>query len=118
MILVDTSVWVDHLRQGVSPLRDLLEDGEVLVHEYVIAELACGYLQQRQGFLERLQHMPRAPVVTNDELLAFIEAHSLMGTGLNFVDMHLLASSQLQAGVSLWSHDLRLHKLGQPSWRH
>lgn len=118
MILVDTSVWIDHLRRGVDTLRDLLEDGQVLAHDYVIAELACGYLPRRQEFLQDLKRLPRAAVATNDELLAFIEAHSLMGTGLSFVDMHLLASSQLHEGVSLWSYDKRLRQFAEASGRH
>ncbi|WOJ95013.1 type II toxin-antitoxin system VapC family toxin [Congregibacter variabilis] len=114
---MDTSVWIDHLRHRVGPLRELLEDGQVLAHDYVIAELACGYLPKRNGFLKDLKRLPRATVATNDELLTFIEAHSLMGTGLSFVDMHLLASTQLHDGARLWSYDKRLH-LTQVAGRH
>jgi predicted nucleic acid-binding protein len=118
VILVDTSVWIAHLRHGVGPLRDLLEDGQVLTHDYVIAELACGYLPGRQEFLLDLKRLPRAAVATNDELLAFIERRSLMGTGLNFVDMHLLASRRLHPDVTLWSYDRRLQELAAASGRH
>ncbi|MDP5054679.1 MAG: PIN domain-containing protein [Congregibacter sp.] len=111
MILVDATVWIDHLRRDNDRLRAWLENGEVLVHDYVIVELACGFLSSRRAFLARLHQLPKAPVATNREVLSFIETYSLMGSGLNFVDIHLLASSLLNPGVSLWSHDVRLQEL-------
>ena len=108
MILVDTSVWVDHLRTGVPELGALLEAGEVLTHPWVVGELACGTLRRRAEILELLGHLPAAPVATHDEVLAFIERHALMGRGLGYVDVHLLAAVRLHGDARLWTRDRRL----------
>lgn len=109
MILVDTSVWVDHLRQSESKLIDLLDDGLVLTHPFVIQELACGNLSQRNEFLELLHALPKAKVVKHQELLDLITREKLFGTGLGAVDVHLIASAMLSR-ASLWSKDKTLSR--------
>ena len=108
MILVDTSVWVDHLRRGDAQLAQLLEGAAVLMHPFVIGEIACGSLADRKGVLELLQDLPVAPVADVDELLAFVERQRLFGKGIGYVDIHLLASVALSAGAALWTRDKRL----------
>ena len=95
MILVDTSVWVDHLRKNESHLAGLLGDGEVVVHPFVIGELACGNLKNREEILSLLKSLPSSQAVEDSEVLFFIAEHKLHGRGLGLVDMHLLASSRL-----------------------
>ena len=107
MILVDTSIWIDHLRHGHKGLITHLESGEVVVHPFVVGELACGSIRQRTEVLELLQALPPAIVATHDEALAFLESHKLAGRGLGYVDIHLLASAQLDR-CSLWTNDRRL----------
>ena len=108
MILVDTSVWVDHLQRGDAELAGLLERGSVVVHPFVVGELACGSLADRATVLELLQDMPMAVVAESDEVLGFIERHRLHGRGIGYVDVHLLASTALTRGATLWTRDLRL----------
>lgn len=108
MILVDTSIWVDHLRRRDSRLIAILEAGQVLSHSFVIAELALGSLKNRKLILESLNALPRTVTATNDELLDFVEHHNLFGTGIGFVDAHLLASVHLVPGSWLWTRDKRL----------
>lgn len=107
MVLVDTSVWVTHLRQGSKRLEKLLMDAKVWCHPFIIGELACGNLKNRDEIISLLQSLPMAPTVEFDEFLFFIEEHHLMGKGVGFVDIHLLASAQL-AGIPLWTADKRL----------
>ena len=109
MILVDTSVWVDHLRRGNDDLGRLLVDEQVLCHPFVVGELTCGRLTDRAEILARLQALPKARSVEYQEALAFVEMHRLMGAGLGWVDAHLLASATLSA-ASLWSFDRNLTK--------
>jgi predicted nucleic acid-binding protein len=104
VILVDTSVWVDHLRSHNQELADLLDAEEVLVHPFVIGELACGNIKNRREVLALLHALPTAPKVDDDEILFFIERHSLMGRGLGLVDMHLLASTMI-APCLIWTRD-------------
>jgi len=106
-MLVDTSVWVDHLRKRNSTLVALLESGEVLTHPFVIGELACGNLAQRAKVLTSLGELPLAPSASHEEVLDFLETRKLMGRGLGWIDLHLLASSII-AKVPLWSADKRL----------
>ena len=107
MILVDTSIWVDHLRDGLPGLSRLLKDGEVLTHPWVIGELACGNLRDRTRLLQLLQGLPQAPLATEAEVLLLIGQQRLMGRGIGWVDVHLLASTRL-ASARLWSRDRRL----------
>jgi predicted nucleic acid-binding protein len=107
MILVDTSVWIDHLRRSDAGLVALLLAGQVLVHPWVVGELACGNLQDRKLVLDLLQSLPLSPVASTGEVLFFIEQHALMGRGIGYVDVHLLASARL-AETRLWTRDKRL----------
>lgn len=113
MILVDTSVWVDHLRAGDAALAGLLETGMVLTHLFVIGELALGNLRQRDMVLSALADLPRAKVATDAEVLHFIDAHALFARGIGYVDAHLLASARLSAGAALWTRDQRLHTVAE-----
>ena len=108
MILVDTSVWIDHLRQGESELVTALEREQVLVHPFVIGELACGNLKNRGEVLALLQKLPEATVASETEVLKFIERRNLMGRGIGYLDVHLLASAALTK-ARLWTRDRRLH---------
>ncbi len=106
MILVDTSVWVDHLRASDRTLVELLDTGKVLVHPFVIGELALGRLPQRDLILNTLHLMPQAIVASHQELLHFIDRHELFGLGIGYVDAHLLAAVRLTAGATtLWTRD-------------
>ena len=107
MILVDTSVWIDHLRRGDAHLMATLLAGHVLIHPWVIGEIACGTLRERGQVLDLLRSLPLSPVALEDEVLFFIEQYALMGRGIGYVDIHLLASAQL-AGARLWTRDKRL----------
>lgn len=104
MVLVDTSIWASHLREGNDRLATLLEAGVVCAHPFVIGELACGNLKNRKEILSLLQALPSTEVADHEEVLAFIESRQLMGRGLGYVDVHLLASAVL-SGVSLWTAD-------------
>lgn len=108
MILVDTSVWIDHLRHSDFELTGLLNVGQVLTHRFVIGELALGNLQNRDVFLGALQSMPQAIEATDEEVLGFIANHALVGTGIGYIDAHLLAAVQLSPGALLWTRDKRL----------
>jgi hypothetical protein len=109
MILVDTSVWIDHLRQSESKLVDLLEDGLVMIHPFIIEELACGSISRREDFLELLDALPKAKVAKHREVLNLIAREKLSGTGLGSVDVHLIASAML-SNASLWSKDKALSR--------
>ena len=108
MILVDTSVWIDHLRYGDSTLANLLNTGRVLAHPFVIGEIALGNLQQRDVILNTLNDMPRAKIATDEEVLAFINQNKLHGLGIGYIDAHLLTSVRLTPGTQLWTQDKRL----------
>jgi predicted nucleic acid-binding protein len=95
MILVDTSIWVDHLRSGNRTLVSLLEREEVLTHPYVIGELACGRIRKRREILELLAALPRSVVADHDDVLGFVEDYRLFGRGIGWIDAHLLASARL-----------------------
>ena len=109
MILVDTSVWVDHLRANDKALVALLDTGAVLAHPFVIGELALGNLRQREIVLNALSDLPRTRVATDVEVLHFIDRRRLFGRGIGYIDAHLLAAVQLTAGAELWTKDKRLH---------
>jgi len=106
-MLVDTSVWVDHFRHDDHRLRTLLLREQVQSHPFVIGELACGSLRRRAEVLSLLQNLPAVPVASNYEALELIERHKLMGRGIGWVDVHLLASASL-AGVPVWTRDRRM----------
>lgn len=101
MVLVDTSVWVDHLRSGDTALVALLEAREVLTHPFVIGELACGNLANRATIMALLDDLPGVTAAADEELLFFIERHSLMGCGIGYVDAHLLAAAALSGDTRL-----------------
>ena len=111
MVLVDTSIWVTHLRQGSRQLEKLLMDAEVMCHPFIIGELACGNLKNRNEIISLLQPLPMAPTIEFDEFLFFIDRNHLMGKGVGFVDVHLLASAQL-TGIPLWTGDKGLKSAG------
>ena len=113
MILVDTSVWVDHLRSGDVQLVDLLERANVIMHPFVIGEIACGILRDRLSILELLLDLPAAAVAEGEEVLGFIERHVLHGKGIGYVDVHLLASVALTEGAKLWTRDKRLRVVAE-----
>ena len=108
MILVDTSVWVDHLRRDDPVLAELLEHGLVLTHPFVIGELALGNLAQRAAILGDLANLPQAKVASDDEVLHFIDRRQICGRGIGYLDAHLLAAAQLTPGAQLWTRDKRL----------
>lgn len=109
MVLVDTSIWVSHLREGNATLEALLRNAQAMSHDFIVGELACGNLRNRKEILSLLQTLPCASTVEPAELLHFIERQSLMGAGIGFVDAHLLASAQL-AHLSLWTTDAPLRR--------
>ena len=108
MILVDTSIWIDHLRHGDEHLVHLLREGRVATHPHVIGELALGSLQNRNAVLEWLKNLAGATVATDDEVFCFIEANAVFGRGIGYIDAHLLAAVRLTPGWKLWTHDKRL----------
>ncbi len=112
MILVDTSIWIDHFRSHLPKLATLLQSGQVLSHPLIVGELACGNLHNRQSVLELLCALPMATTVEYSELLAFIAHHRLMGRGIGIVDVALLASAQ-QTTAYLWTIDKRLQTVAQ-----
>lgn len=107
MILVDTSVWVDHLRAGDAHLAGLLERDAVACHELVIGEIACGNLKKHKEVLGALSLLPRCEPASHDEVLFFIERHNLMGRGIGYIDASLLAAATL-SHARLWTRDKRL----------
>ncbi len=111
MILVDSSVWIDHLRSADAGLAKLLNQGQVLAHPFVNGELALGSLRQRAGIISALQDLPKAVVADEVEVLGFIEGHALFGRGIGYIDAHLLASVRLTADATLWTRDKRLQQV-------
>jgi len=107
VILIDTSVWVKHLRRGVPGLADALDQGLVLVHPFVVGELACGNLENRREILDLLAALPAAVTATDDEVMHLLDERGLMGRGIGWVDAHLLASALL-SHAPLWTRDRRL----------
>lgn len=109
MILVDTSVWVDHFRRGNTALREALDEGAVASHAFVIGELACGNLRSRREILDLLAHLPSVPVAADHEVHQIIESHRLMGRGIGWVDVHLLGAAAI-ASAELWTLDRALRE--------
>jgi predicted nucleic acid-binding protein len=110
MTLVDTSVWVLHLRQGNIGLEKLLSNGEVFCHPFIIGELACGNLKNRSEIIALLQTLPEAIQAEHEDVMHFIENNRLMGKGLGYIDVHLLVSALL-SGVPLWTLDKKLNEM-------
>ena len=108
MILVDTSIWIDHLRQGDAVLVRRLESSQVLAHPFVIGEIALGSLRQRKVILTALNDLPQTQLATDEEVQSLIERERLFGLGLGYVDVHLLAAVRLTPGSLLWTRDKRL----------
>ena len=111
-VLVDTSIWVNHFRSSNSHLHDLLDNTKVVCHPLVIGELACGNLKKRKEILALLAALPMAPEVDHEEFLEFIEINKLMGKGIGFIDVMLLASSRLSA-LPVWTNDSKLKEAAQ-----
>jgi predicted nucleic acid-binding protein len=112
-MLVDTSIWIDHLRSGEPELGAALEQSLVVTHPFVVGELACGSIANRSEVLTLLARLSMAPVAAHDEVLSFIEAHSLMGRGIGYIDAHLLASAALSGDALLWTREGRLAALAR-----
>ena len=110
MVLVDTSVWVVHLRNGNIGLETLLNEGQVVCHPFIVGEIACGNLKNRAEILSLLQALPMATHVEHDEVMKFIEDQTLMGKGLGYIDIHLIASALLTE-IPLWTVDNKLNEV-------
>ncbi len=113
MILVDTSIWIDHLRAGSETLATLLDQNEVLTHPFVIGELALGSFRQRGVILRALRDLSRSVLATDEEVVTFIDRYRLFGTGIGYVDAHLLTAVRLTDGATLWSRDVRLARVAE-----
>ena len=113
VVLIDTSIWVDHLRRGNRALADLLDGGGVLAHPFVIGELALGEIRQRAIIIDYLSELPMAAVASHEEVMQFIERRRLFRRGIGYVDVHLLAAVELTSGAFLWTYDKRLHRVAE-----
>ena len=113
MVLVDTSVWIEHLRYGDETLARLLEGNQVLTHPFVIGELACGNLADRDEILSRLMDLPVLSAATESEALYFLDRNQLMGRGIDYIDVHLLAATALAPPAQLWTRDKRLEAVSR-----
>ena len=111
MILVDTSVWVDHLNAPDATMTARLRANEVLIHSMVIGELACGNLRSREVRIAELNGVPKIAELNNDVVIAHIEERNLMGRGIGFIDAHLICAVLDQEGTCLWTRDRRLHRV-------
>jgi len=111
MVLVDTSVWIDFLRQGDDGVSFLLLQNSVFMHPMILGELACGNLVNRKQLLSHWRMLPSALEAKHDEVLAFIEQFKLGGKGIGFIDLHLLMSCRLTQNTRLWTKDKRLNKV-------
>ena len=108
MVLVDTSVWIDHLRSENNKLSKLLEQGEAYIHPMIIGELACCNLGNRQELLSLWRNLPYATQASHEEVITCIEINNLMGKGIAFIDAHLFTSTLLTANTLIWTLDKRL----------
>jgi predicted nucleic acid-binding protein len=113
LIVVDTSVWIDHLHHGIPRLAEALEKQDVLLHPFVLGEIACGELKQRRQILNLLSRLPSSVVATDEEARELIERHHLMGKGIGYIDVHLLASVMLTDVAQLWTTDKRLQSIAE-----
>jgi predicted nucleic acid-binding protein len=109
MILIDTSVWIEHFRAGSDRLKSLLLNEQILCHPFVVGELACGMLQKRREILSMLKALPQAHLLEHEEVLGFLEERRLYGRGIGWMDAHLLASTLL-TGCALWTFDKPLRR--------
>jgi hypothetical protein len=112
MILVDTSVWIDHFRSSNHRLRALLEADQVVTHPLIIGELACGSIRNRTEVLALLNALPTATIAQHEEVLQFVDQEKLYGRGLGWIDVHLLASVRLMH-LSLWTLDKPLLRVAK-----
>ena len=112
MVLVDTSVWIEHFRKGHHRLEELLNSTDVAIHPFIIGELACGTIKNRDEILNLLQTLDSSPEISLKELLRFIDLNKLQGKGIGCIDVHLLASSLL-SDCKLWTNDKKLHNIAQ-----
>ena len=106
--LVDSPIWIDHLRQGLPALRSLLEDQQVLIHPFVVGELALGQLARREYILDSLQHLPQVCQASHPEVLHLLHQKKLYGLGIGYIDLHLVAATLLTPDTQLWTRDARL----------
>ena len=113
MILVDTSVWIEHFRNTDPQLADLLDGRLVLMHPFVVGEIACANLANRTSVLDLLQQLPMAVEAQTGEVLRFVESNALYGRGIGYVDVHLLAATMLTPETTLWTRDKRLHEAAE-----
>lgn len=113
MVLVDTSVWIDHLRNSDAALVALLQNNAVYMHPMVLGEIACGNVHNRAEILTLLEQLPHTIHAEHREVLQMIERHALIGQGIGYIDVHLLAACMLTGGCRLWTRDIRLQKLAQ-----
>ena len=113
MILVDTSIWIDYLRQGDPLLVEHLNQQQILMHGMVLGELAIGKFKNRQLLLDRWQALPFIQSATDAQVLQFLETHQLMGQGVGWIDLHLLTSTSFTDGVKLWTRDKRLRTIAE-----
>jgi predicted nucleic acid-binding protein len=111
MILVDTSIWIDHINASDPVLSSLLTEERVLAHPYVIGEISLGSLRERDVVLGALLDLPRAPIATPEETFYLIEREGLFNRGIGYVDTSLLASARLGPGITIWTRDKRLKKV-------
>ena len=106
VVLADSSVWADHFRRGNARLAGLIESGEMMTHEFVVGELVLGFLTPESPVHALLEKMPRAATASHAEVVAMVQAHSLEGSGIGWVDAHLLASAAI-SGAAIWTLDKR-----------
>ncbi len=109
MILVDSSIWIDHFRAGDTHLHELLNAEEIIIHTFVIGELSLGHIPRYDEIMTMLTDLPTIPIADDAEVRHMIRSNRLFGKGIGYVDAHLLASILLSVGHTLWTRDKRLH---------
>ena len=112
MVLVDTSIWIDFLKDGNDLLREFLENGQVMVHPLIVGELSCGNISKRSNFLSLINELPQVKESSHEEVMHFIENKKLFGKGVGFIDLHILSSAIL-SNVPLWTGDKRLANISR-----
>jgi predicted nucleic acid-binding protein len=113
MVLVDTSIWIDHFRRGDPQMTALLDRGDVIMHPFVLGELMLGNVPKIAQMIDDLRALPKAIVASTDEVLEFISDRKLSGSGIGYVDVHLLAAAALTPETSIWTRDQRLRAAAQ-----